>query len=176
MSILKFGEFIGESIGRLKLNLDDKENVEAVSAMRISDLEELSNRTKGVLIRNGIVTVGDMLDVMKDNPYAIMYYAQMGKRAETEIEEFLDNHNLTDSLYIKHRGRRKIDVSTPIEDVPELLTRTKNCLIKNGILTVNDLLDKDENFFYRFMGRKSVDNIRDVFDAYNLNPLKQWKR
>ena len=78
--------------------------------------------------------------------------------------------DMVDEVLDGTAAKSALKITMPISDV-ELTTRTYNCLVSENVRTVSDLISMTECDLIKIpnMGRKSVNEIKEVLAAYGLS-------
>lgn len=132
------------------------------SSKRIAELEkkiEILEYDRDNLrgLYNRLVDLVDYLDA------DIKKLARTNKTVLSSLQNKVDEHPAIDHLIYNH----KLEIM--IKDLP-LTTRSRNCLINNGILSLRDLTVKTELELMRVrgFGQKCLDEIVQLLDLHGL--------
>jgi DNA-directed RNA polymerase subunit alpha len=145
-----------------------KYHVEHTRVGQVTDYDKLVMEvwTDGTI--SGVDAVGQAADILRDE---LVIFAQLGKPEPAMIERGVGRGS----------ALPPDQADTPIEDL-DLSVRAYNCLKRSGLMTVGQVLAKneDELLSLRNFGRKSYDELRDKLiergflspDSEGMRPLE----
>jgi DNA-directed RNA polymerase subunit alpha len=142
-----------------------KYHVEHTRVGQVTDYDKLVLEvwTDGTI--SGVDAVGQAADILRDE---LVIFAQLGKPEPAMIERGVGRGS----------SLQPDQADTPIEDL-DLSVRAYNCLKRSGLMTVGQVLAKneDELLSLRNFGRKSYDELRDkLIERGYLPPDAQGMR
>ena len=134
----------------------------------------LSNRSTHALLKNGVLTVKDLLGLSEED---LWNFHSIGKKSVAEILAFKQNICTDESVETVHQDQVKLaEKLKPVLDDPifcgyddsikvlHLSVRSEHCLMNAGILTVGKLseISDDQLLRIRNLGNKSFSEISNI--------------
>ena len=144
----------------------------------------LSNRAYNSLMRNGIDNIEKLCSIPKTNFETMSGF---GKKTLDEVFDCIDfiktnDISNTNNINLKNNYKDLIEIDSKkyvdekIEEL-NLSKRSYNCLKRNGINKISEIMNKDVEYFLSIknMGKKSVDEIISALSNYKLILVEDCK-
>ena len=151
-----------------------------ISVHALLEYGYISRRTCNALLKNGLKTLGDILNYIKGNEQRLLQLDSFGRKAFTEISSLLKNNSIeesktldADSPQAEKETTIEIYKLTTIQDLYDrrlISFRSLNALLHSGINTVGDLISYINNtptgglLNIRNLGEKSKEEIIDAIN------------
>ncbi len=154
-----------------------KDKMQQILEIPITDFE-LSVRSRNCLKKMGIKTLGDLTKITEAE---LLSYKNFGETSLNEIKAILASKNLRLGQALEEKAGRKLhslpkddgDVSVlekPI-DILQLSARSRGCLEKLGVKTINELINYSESQLMEVknFGQVSLNEIREKLATFGLS-------